>query len=191
MASESGVSIDDEEYLDPSGGDTTDNIAHGGVDDLVTEGDGQVTNNTARMTPGDSPVPQSQVTNEIPNEIQVTGCGGSDEIQTNRVVKNGGVATAAEGQVNEESDEEDTAGEFEDILPQDSTSTATDAPLEPIDFIETHPRNHGHCFTRAGGIGATHSGAGRNILQAAGPGIQWSVLEELSENAKRGALEIW
>ncbi len=43
---------------------------------------------------------------------------------------------------------EDTEGEGGDTLPQESTTDACTDPLDPIDFIETHPH-----FTGALGVG--------------------------------------
>ena len=89
----------------------------------------------------------------------------------------------------EEESEDDTAGEGGDTLPPDSTSTATtDAvndPLEPIDFIETHPHSHAHCFN---GGAAVRSTSGRSYL----PGSQgihyenWNILEVMGD-VKKGS----
>ncbi len=77
------------------------------------------------------------------------------------------------GRDDEEESEDDTAGEGGDTIPPDSTSTTTtDAindPIEPIDFIETHPHSHAHCFN-----GDTRS-SGRNILP------DWSLLEVMGD----------
>lgn len=193
MASESGVSIGDEDCSIPSESDPIENSAHVTqcIDDHMAENGDQVTHidgssvtQTDRCVTTKCQVMSSNGCVIDPSEGRVTELDGHEIQRDGYLTKSESQMTDADIQVVvvEESDE-DTAGEFGDVLPQDSTSTATDAPLEPVDFIETHPHGHSHCFGRVGGIGA-----GRNILRAA-PGIHyenWSVLEELRENAKKG-----
>lgn len=89
----------------------------------------------------------------------------------------------------EEESEDDTAGEEGDTLPPDSTSTATtDAvndPLDPIDFIETNPHDHTHCFN---GGGAVRPGTERSVIPGSQgiPYDEWNLLEVMQGDVKKG-----
>lgn len=109
------------------------------------------------------------------SESGVSSTGGDDHVTQNevRVID-----------LDEDSDE-DTAGERGDILPHDSTSTTTtDAvndPVEPIDFIESRPQNHTHCFNGAIGPGRSVLPTPSNIHYE-----NWSILVEMEENSRKG-----
>lgn len=88
--------------------------------------------------------------------------------------------------------DEDTAGEGgEETLPQDSTTSpaTTDAlndPLDPIDFIETRPHSHAHCFNGAvdagRGVLRTHTASGIHYENLSG------LLVEMDESTRKGDL---
>lgn len=85
--------------------------------------------------------------------------------------------------------DEDTAGEGGDTLPPDSSTTTTDAindPLEPpIDFIESHPHSHAHCFNGAVG----HGGGVFPPPSSTVHYENWpSILMEMDENGKKGSV---
>lgn len=90
--------------------------------------------------------------------------------------------------------EEDTAGEGMDTPPLDSVTTDgyTDH-MDPIDFIETHPRDCGRNRQRLGGPhpqGYTHSfeedvGVGQGVIREA-QYEKWSMLMQMEDSNKKG-----
>ena len=191
MASESGVSTGGEEEGIPSDGRMTESDAPVmGKDDHVTTKDSQV-------TMGDSSDHMESPGADRHNSARGGHAMGSghhippyktdsrvtlSEDHVSSRLKDQSQLTENGSHVIDDSDE-DTAGEFGDCLPQDSTSTATtdalNEPMEPIDFIESHPHSHAPSF---------HGAIGRAVLRAS-PAIQyanWGELAELTENSRRG-----
>ena len=172
MESESGVSTGGDDHLISSEGSShvtlntnqVDEHVIGDVGVRIPQNDEYVTQNDHVAQEADHVIQNDHVTQEADHVTQnnghVDGPGGEPEVES----------------------DEDTAGEVgDDILPHDSTSTTTtDAindPMEPIDFIETRPHHHAHCFN--GAIATGHASTGLHYEN-------WSVLAELSESARKG-----
>lgn len=84
--------------------------------------------------------------------------------------------------VEEESNEESTAGEEEDTVPWETTTTDTlPETIDPIDFIESHPRSYSEsALPRNGHLAPTTAdGQGHRYEN-------WSVMAQMEDGCRRG-----